>query len=145
MHLYVIFFQPSLKVIDKTRDGATTVKRYSQPTTPCDRLIQHDVTGNEVKAALDEYRTRLDPMSLLHTIRETQSALVAATAPEIRETQAGESLEVGQFQVGDQDNNPMVGQFPGPRQRKRVKSSSALTLPTSGPYRQRFSLPGATH
>ena len=33
---YVNFFQPSFKLIDKTRDGATTVKRYSQPTTPCE-------------------------------------------------------------------------------------------------------------
>ena len=39
LRLYVNFFQPSFKLIDKTRDGATTVKRYSPPTTPCDRLI----------------------------------------------------------------------------------------------------------
>ena len=32
---YVNFFQPSFKLIDKIRDGATAVKRYSQPTTPC--------------------------------------------------------------------------------------------------------------
>ena len=36
LRLYVNFFQPSFKLIDKTRDGATTVKRYSPPTTPCD-------------------------------------------------------------------------------------------------------------
>ena len=46
---YVNFFQPSFKLIDKTRDGATTVKHYSQPTTPCDRLIQHDATRDEMK------------------------------------------------------------------------------------------------
>ena len=34
LHLYANFFQPSFKLIDKTRDGATTVKRYSQPATP---------------------------------------------------------------------------------------------------------------
>ena len=89
---YVNFFQPSFKLIDKTRDGATTVKHYSQPTTPRDRLIQHDATRDEVKDALKEYRARLDPVLLLHTIREAQSALVAATAPEVRETPTGESL-----------------------------------------------------
>ena len=31
---------------------ATTVKRYSPPTTLCDRLIQHDATGDEMRAAL---------------------------------------------------------------------------------------------
>ena len=32
MQLYVNYFQPSFKLIDKTRDGATTIKHYSQPT-----------------------------------------------------------------------------------------------------------------
>ena len=77
--LYVNFFQPSFKLIDKTRDGATTVKRYTQPATHCDRLIQHDATGADLKALLNEYRAGLDPVLLLHTIREAQSALVAAT------------------------------------------------------------------
>ena len=90
---YVNFFQPSFKLIDKTRDGATTVKRYSPPTKPCDRLIQHDETNDETRAALKEYRASLDPVLLLHTIREAQSALVAATSPEVRETPTGESLE----------------------------------------------------
>ena len=31
---YVNFFQPSFKLIDKTWDGATTVKRYSPAATP---------------------------------------------------------------------------------------------------------------
>ena len=93
LRLYVNFFQPSFKLIDKTRDGATTVKHYSQPTTPCDRLIQHDATSDEVKDALKEYRAKLDPVLLLHTIREAQSALVAAASPEVRETPSGESLE----------------------------------------------------
>ena len=47
---YVNYFQPSFKLIDKTRDGSTTVKHYSQPATPCDRLIQYAATGAELKA-----------------------------------------------------------------------------------------------
>ena len=87
------FFQPSFKLIDKTRDGSTTVKRYSPPTTPCDRLIQHDAASNDMRAALIHYWARLDPVLLLHTIREAQSALVATTAPKVRETPSGESLK----------------------------------------------------
>ena len=86
LRLYVNFFQPSFKLIDKTWDDATTVKHCSQPTTPCDRLIQHAETSDEVKDALKEYQARLDPVLLLHTIREAQSALVATTAPKVRET-----------------------------------------------------------
>ena len=89
---YVNFFQPSFKLIDKIRAGATTVKHYSQPTTPGDRLIQHDSTSDEMRAALKEYRARLAPVLLLHTIRKAQSALVAATAPEVRETPSDASL-----------------------------------------------------
>ncbi len=72
---------------------ATTVKRYSPPATPCDRLIGHDATGDELEAGLNENRSRLDPMLLQHSIREAQSALVATTAPEVRETPSDESLE----------------------------------------------------
>ena len=93
LRLYVNFFQPSFKLIDKTRDGTTTVKRYSQPTTPCDRLIQHDATNDGMKDALKEYLARLDPVLLLHNIREAQSTLVATTSPEVRETPSGESLD----------------------------------------------------
>jgi len=74
------------------RQRATTVKRYSPPATPCDRLISHDATGAELHAALNDYRSILDPVLLLHTIREAQSALVAATAPSVRETPSSESL-----------------------------------------------------
>ena len=46
-----------------------------------------------MKAALSEYRVKLDPVALLHAIREAQSALAAVTFPEIRPTPSGESLE----------------------------------------------------
>ena len=91
--LYVNYFQPSFKLIEKTRGGATTVKHYSLPTTPCDRLIQHDSPVGKLKAALSEYRAALDPVALLHTIREAQSTLAAVTSPELGGTPQGESLE----------------------------------------------------
>ena len=72
---YVNFFQPSFKLIDKTRDGATTVKHYSQATTPCDRVIRHEAVSAGTKAALSERRaafcssSSVDPVALLHAIR----------------------------------------------------------------------------
>ena len=90
---YVNYFQPSLKLVEKTRHGSRVVKRYSPPATPCDRLMQHDAVSVEMKAALSEYRVKLDPVALLHAIREAQSALAAVTSPEIRPTPSGESLE----------------------------------------------------
>ena len=68
--------------MEKTRHGSRVVKRYSPPATPCDRLMQHDAVSVEMKAALSEYRVKLDPVALLHVIREAQSALAAVTFPE---------------------------------------------------------------
>ena len=113
VRLYVNFFQPSFKLIEKIRDGATTIKRYSKPATPCDRLIRHDTTGDELKAALNKYQSGLDPV-LLHTIREAQSALVAATAPEVQETPRSESLE--QF----------LGKLPGLWRQGEVRPTHAV-------------------
>ena len=90
---YVNYFQPSFKLVEKTRHGSRVVKRYSPPATPCDRLMQHDAVSVEMKAALSEYRVQLDPVALLHAIREAQSALAAVTFPAIRPTPSGESLE----------------------------------------------------
>ena len=53
----------------------------------------HDAVNVEMKEALSEYRVKLDPVALLHAIREAQSALAAVTCPEIRPTPSGESLE----------------------------------------------------
>ena len=90
---YVNYFQPSFKLVEKTRHGSRVVKRYSPPATPCDRLMQHDAVSVEMKAALSEYRVQLDPVALLHAIREAQSALATVTFPAIRPTPSGESLE----------------------------------------------------
>ena len=46
-----------------------------------------------MKARPDKRRTQLDPVALLHSIRETQSALAAIVSPVVRATPTGESLE----------------------------------------------------
>ena len=93
MRLYVNYFQPSFKLMEKTRKGSVVTKRYSLPATPCERVLQHEMVGAEAKASLNERRARLDSVALLHSIRETQSALAAIVAPEVRPTPKGESLE----------------------------------------------------
>ena len=93
MRLYVNYFQPSFKLLEKTRNGSVVTKRYSPPATPCDRVMRHDAVSAEAKAALSERRATLDPVALLHAIREAQSALAALVSPELRPTPRGESLE----------------------------------------------------
>ena len=93
MRLYVNYFQPSFKLVEKTRRGSAVIKRYSPPATPCDRVLQHEAVTTGAKAKLGERRATLDPVALLHNIREAQSALAAIVSPELRPTPRGESLE----------------------------------------------------
>ena len=77
MRLYVNHFQPSFQLLDKSRNGGTIRKRYKKPATPCDRLLERDDVGEKTKQRLRSNRIELDPVSLLHTIREAQSALAS--------------------------------------------------------------------
>ena len=83
--LYVNFFQPSFKLKEKTRQGAKVKKAYHPPATPCDRLLEHPTVSDDVKARLLEQRVCLDPLALLHKIRECQASLATMagrTVPE---------------------------------------------------------------
>ena len=77
VRLYVNFFQPSFKLAEKTRHGARVTKRYLPPATPCERLLAHAGVCQQTKQELRDRRDRLDPLALLHRIREAQSALAA--------------------------------------------------------------------
>ncbi|MEE9567208.1 MAG: transposase, partial [Desulfobacteria bacterium] len=75
--LYVNFFQPSFKLRHKTREGAKVRKSYFPPATPCDRLLKNEKVSEEAKERLREQKASLDPVQLLHTIRELQATLAA--------------------------------------------------------------------
>ena len=85
-------FQPSFKLIGKTRNGSAVVKRYSPPFTPCDRVISHEAVSAGAKTTLAERRATLDPVALLHTIREAQSALASIVSPDLGSNPRVESL-----------------------------------------------------
>jgi hypothetical protein len=80
VRLYVNYFQPSFKLLEKIRIGAKIKKRYDKPTTPCDRLLTHRVVHHDTKRALIEQRSQLDPLELLHRIRQAQSALASLSS-----------------------------------------------------------------
>ena len=79
--LYVNYFQPSFKLLEKTRDGAKVTRKYSKPMTPADRLLEHPGVSGEDKELLREELPHLDPLVLLHSIRDTQAALAAMAEP----------------------------------------------------------------
>jgi hypothetical protein len=75
--LYVNYFQPSFKLCSKMRDGAKVKRTYEQPATPCDRLLKNPAIDDATKSKLQLRRTKLDPVELLHRIRQSQAALAA--------------------------------------------------------------------
>lgn len=75
--LHVNCFQPSFKLRGKERQGAKVKRTYEPPATPCERLLRHPSIDDETKARLRSQRAPLDPVRLLHHIREGQAALAA--------------------------------------------------------------------
>lgn len=93
IRLYVNYFQPSFKLKSKTRDGAKVRKRYHKPATPCDRLLAIPSISPSTKASLRATLASLDPLELLHGIREGQAALVALQSGDMSHGADRESLE----------------------------------------------------
>ena len=82
VRLYVNYFQPSFKLIEKSREGATVTKRYDLPATPCDRLLTHPSVHLDIREEIQIRRASLDPIDLLYRIRKTQAALAALVSGE---------------------------------------------------------------
>jgi hypothetical protein len=73
--LFVNFFQPSFKLLSKTREGAKVIKKYHPPATPCERLLERKDVSDECKEQLRQTLAALDPVRLLSEIREAQRVL----------------------------------------------------------------------
>jgi hypothetical protein len=93
VRLYVNYFQPSFKLKSKTRDGAKVHKQYHAAATPCDRLLAHASIAPAIKDSLRAKRDSLDPLELLHGIRDGQAALVALQSGDLSEGANRDSLE----------------------------------------------------
>jgi hypothetical protein len=62
--LYLNFFIPSFKLIEKRRDGAKIIKKFSAPLTPYQRLLTSDQISVSKKKELNETFRVLDPFVL---------------------------------------------------------------------------------
>ena len=91
--LYGNYFQPSFKLLEKSREGSATLKRYSPPATSSDQLLLHQAVTHQEKEQLIQCRAGLDPVALLHAIREAQTAPVAVSSSDHGEPAQQESLE----------------------------------------------------
>lgn len=75
LRLYVNFFQPSMKLRKKTRDGSQVRRSYDQAATPLQRLLATDVLDSERRERLQALYGALDPVALLQQLEVLQDAL----------------------------------------------------------------------
>jgi hypothetical protein len=101
MGLFVNFFQPSFKLMEKTRDGARVTKRYHAPLTPFQRLQAHPAVAQAAKDGLAAQFAQLDPVVLLQDIRQAQTRLTAlADATPSPEGDSNPKADVADFLNG---------------------------------------------
>jgi hypothetical protein len=80
LRLYTNYFQPSMRLVNKTRNGARVKKKYDTPQTPYRRLVESTAISCEARAALKaEYET-LNPVQLKRKIIKLQGRLFAFNA-----------------------------------------------------------------
>lgn len=72
LRLYINFFQPSVKCIEKKRVGAKIKKVYDVAQTPYERVLAHPKTSRKTKEILTHLFEKLDPF----TLRKEVDALV---------------------------------------------------------------------
>jgi hypothetical protein len=75
LRLYVNFFQPSMKLKEKTREGSHVQRRYDAAKTPFQRLVGTEVRSAEQHARLSALFDSLDPVRLLRQLDRLQDAL----------------------------------------------------------------------
>ena len=75
LRLYVNFFQPSLKLVSKSRSGSRVVKSYDKAQTPYQRILSSNHVSNQKKQALKSQYLELDPMLLFREIGHRQNRL----------------------------------------------------------------------
>lgn len=135
MRLFVNFFQPSFKLMEKTRDGARVAKRYHAPLTPYQRVQAHPAVSQAAKDALAAQFAQLDPVVLLHDVRQAQARLAAlADATPFAEKDVDPKAEVELFLEGlrhawkEGEARPTSRRKPpAPRGRRRPDPLAAVT------------------
>lgn len=88
VRLYVNFFQPSMKLLKKRREGSHVHRTYDQAQTPWRRLLSSEALKAETRTRLEAIYAALDPVRLLQQLTTLQEALwrhaiFCSTAPEV--------------------------------------------------------------
>lgn len=75
LRLLVNHFYPSMKLIEKRREGSHIYKRYDSPKSPYRRLLDCPRVDEQIKQRLQEEHRRLKPLRIKKTIAGLQDQL----------------------------------------------------------------------
>ena len=76
LRLYTNYFQPSMKLVEKRREGSQVKKRYDQPRTPYQRVIESEPISKAQKQKLRRQYEELNPAELKRQITRLQNRLI---------------------------------------------------------------------
>ena len=75
LRLYVNFFQPSAKLLEKQRNGAKVSKRYEKPQTPYKRALASEHILDSVKEELAKTFQETNPAQLMRDMQRVKREL----------------------------------------------------------------------
>jgi len=76
LRLYVNFFQPQMRLLEKTREGAKVRRRHDRAQTPYQRLLSSPEASGRAKEALRATYLGLNPVALKREIARLQHDLL---------------------------------------------------------------------
>lgn len=80
LRLFTNFFQPSMKLIGKTREGSKVTKKYDKPLTPYRRTLASSDISEADKRRLRAIYARLNPAEIKRLITKLQKELLRINA-----------------------------------------------------------------
>jgi hypothetical protein len=84
LRLYTNFFQPTMKLTEKTRIGSRIIKKYDNPTTPYRRVLVSPHVSAHDKDALKKQYAKLNPAKLKRQMSKLQQKLLRIASSKCR-------------------------------------------------------------
>lgn len=84
LRLYTNFFQPTMKLTEKTRIGSRLTKKYDNPTTPYRRVLVSPYVSAHDKDALKKQYAKLNPAKLKRQMSRLQQKLLRIASSKCR-------------------------------------------------------------
>ncbi len=87
---YLNFFQPQMRLKEKVREGSKVTKRYDQPRTPYQRLLESPGIDELAKRKLRRRYAKLNPADLARRINAIQRKLYKISQPQVAGDEEGQ-------------------------------------------------------